>query len=117
MDTEHKGSLVSSDDVNGTEVYGADGSLIGSINSLMIDKQSGKVAYAVMSFGGFLGMGAQHLPVPWNKLSYDTSREGFITDLTQEQVQAAPALEERWDRDRAWEERTHQHYQSHPYWI
>jgi len=57
------GSLVSSDDVNGTEVYSREGTQIGSIDHPMIDKQSGKVVYAVMDFGGFLGIGEDYHPV------------------------------------------------------
>ncbi len=77
MDHSTHGSLVSSSDVTGTEVYGSDGSHIGSIDHLMIDKLSGKVAYAVMRFGGFLGLGEEHRPVPWGKLRYDTRRHGL----------------------------------------
>ena len=87
--TSHS-SLVSSSDVNGTNVYSRDGTHIGSIDHLTIDKQSGKVAYAVMGFGGFLGLGEDHHPVPWGKLEYDTTKEGFVTDITEEQVKGAP---------------------------
>lgn len=117
MNTQTAGSLVSSSDVNGTEVYGADGNHIGSIDHLMIDKVSGKVAYAVMGFGGFLGMGEDHYPIPWGKLRYDVSRNGFVTDLTEDQVKGAPVQDQGWDRDREWEQRTHQHYGIAPYWI
>ena len=117
MQNESSASLVSSADVNGTEVYGADGKHIGTIDHLMIDKVSGKVAYAVMGFGGFLGMGEDHHPVPWKKLSYDTSRGGFVTDLTEQEVSGAPARSDNWYADRDWEQRTHQHYRTDPYWI
>ena len=60
MDNSAHGGLVSSNDVNGTDVYARDGASIGTIDHLMIDKQSGKVAYAVMGFGGFLGLGEEH---------------------------------------------------------
>ena len=117
MDHDTKGSLISSADVNGTEVYGADRRHIGTIDHLMIDKNNGRVAYAVMGFGGFLGMGEEHYPVPWKKLSYDVSQNGFLTDITEEQVKGAPATNEGWTEDRAWEERTHQHYRTDPYWL
>lgn len=110
-------ALVSSSDVNGTDVYGRDGSHIGSIDHLMIDKQSGKVAYAVMGFGGFLGLGEDYHPVPWNKLNYEPSRDGFVTDLTEEQVKGAPARHDTWYADRDWERRTHEHYGVPMYWI
>ncbi len=117
MSTAGNSSLVSSADVNGTEVYGRDGTHIGTIDHLMIDKQSGKVAYAVMGFGGFLGMGEDHHPVPWSKLTYDTGRGGFVTDLTETEVQGAPERTEDWHRDRGWETRLHEHYRAPLYWI
>lgn len=113
----HTASLVSSSDVNGTNVYGADGSEVGHIDHLMIDKESGKVAYAVMGFGGFLGMGEDHHPVPWDALRYDTSRHGFVTDITPEQLRGAPERRDDWHQDRAWEQRTFDHYGIPYYWI
>ncbi len=109
-------SLVSSSDVNGTEVYGRDGAHIGSIDHLMIDKSSGKVAYAVMSFGGFLGLGADHHPIPWGKLQYDTRQNGFVTDITEQEVKGAPPRNDNWSTDRDWETRTHEHYRLPLYW-
>ncbi|WP_323765932.1 PRC-barrel domain-containing protein [Marinovum sp.] len=117
MSTEGNGSLVSSTDVNGTAVYSREGTHIGTIDHLMIDKQSGKVAYAVMGFGGFFGLGEEHHPVPWGKLSYDVSRDGFSTDLTEAEVQGAPERHDDWHRDRAWEQRVHEHYGAPMYWI
>ena len=61
-------TLIGSDKVEGTNVYRSNGDKIGSIERIMLDKQSGKVAYAVMSFGGFLGIGHDHYPVPWSLL-------------------------------------------------
>jgi sporulation protein YlmC with PRC-barrel domain len=117
MHDSTRGNLVSSSDVNGTEVYGRDGAHIGSIDHLMIDKQSGKVAYAVMGFGGFLGMGEDHHPIPWGKLSYDTSKGGFVTDITEREVSGAPQRSDNWYGDRDWEQRTHDYYRMPYYWI
>ncbi|PVA07127.1 photosystem reaction center subunit H [Thalassorhabdomicrobium marinisediminis] len=103
--------------MNGTEVYGRDGAHIGSIDHLMIDKQSGKVAYAVMGFGGFLGLGEEHHPIPWGKLSYDTSRNGFVTDITEPEITGAPARADNWYADRDWERRAHEHYGVPFYWA
>jgi len=72
---------ISSEDVQGTEVYGPDGKNIGEIDHLIIDKISGRVGYAVMSFGGFLGLGHSHYPIPWGALSYDKSLGGFRTNI------------------------------------
>src|SRR5687767_6239879 len=84
--------LIESDRVEGTTVYDPQGNNIGSIKRLMIEKVSGKVAYAVLSFGGFLGMGADEHTIPWNKLDYDTSLGGYRTDITEEQLRGAPAF-------------------------
>ncbi|QFU09613.1 PRC-barrel domain protein [Rhodobacteraceae bacterium THAF1] len=110
-------NLVSSADVTGTTVYGHDGDKVGSIDRLMIDKQSGKVAYAVMSFGGILGIGGDERPVPWNTLTYDTSKDGFVTSITEAQLKDAPDAKDDWRSDRDWEKRTHESYGASPYWI
>lgn len=117
MDNSTHRNLVSSSEVNGTEVYGPDGSQIGFIDHLMIDKQSGKVAYAVMGFGGFLGLGEEHYPIPWSKLRYDTAKNGFVTDITEQEVSGAPARNDNWYADRDWEQRTHDYYRVPNYWI
>jgi len=72
--------LISSEDVEGTNVYDMKGTKIGDIDHLMIDKISGRVTYAVMSFGGFLGLGHSHYPVPWTALKYDTKLNGYVTE-------------------------------------
>ena len=79
--------LIGSDKVEGTYVYDAKGEHIGSIERVMIDKRSGQVAYAVLSFGGFLGIGADYYPIPWASLSYDTSLGGYRTNITEQQLQ------------------------------
>ena len=89
--TSSTASMVSSNDVNGTSVYGGDGNQIGHIDHLMIDKKSGNVAYAVMGFGGILGIGED--PIPWNALRYDITRDGFVTDITESQSQGAILLD------------------------
>ncbi|MEY9261794.1 hypothetical protein ABIF23_001189 [Bradyrhizobium elkanii] len=65
LDDNESDALIGSDKVEGTAVYGADGNKVGTIERLMIDKTSGKVSYAVLSFGGFLGIGDDHYPLPW----------------------------------------------------
>jgi hypothetical protein len=76
-------SLIGSDKVEGTAVYGADDQKVGSVQRIMIDKVSGKVAYAVVSFGGFLGMGEDYYPMPWPSMKYDTSLGGYRTAITE----------------------------------
>jgi sporulation protein YlmC with PRC-barrel domain len=109
--------LISSNRVQGTEVYGPGGEHVGEIDHLMIEKVSGKVAYAVMSFGGFLGMGKDFHPVPWNALKYDTTLDGYRTDITREQVEGAPVYSGAdafdWNDDQ-WHSRVHSHYKTPP---
>ena len=109
-------NLISSEDVEGTEVYGAAGKSIGEIDHLMIDKMSGRVAYAVMSFGGFMGLAHSHYPVPWGALTYDTSLGGFRTNISEQQLKDAPAFSDDSYTDRDWETRTHEHYRVPAYW-
>jgi len=92
-------SLIGSDKVEGTAVFGADHQEIGSIERLMIDKVSGKVSYAVLSFGGFLGIGDEHYPLPWQSLKYDTNLEGYVTGITQVKLEGAPkyANDDSWN--------------------
>ena len=97
------GALIGSDKVEGTAVYGAGDEKIGSIERVMIDKKSGNVAYAVLSFGGFLGMGDDHYPLPWASFSYDTRLGGYKTSLTQAQLNNAPHYQN--ERDWNWEDR------------
>jgi hypothetical protein len=95
--------LIESDRVEGTTVYGLDGNQIGTIKRLMIEKISGRVAYAVMAFGGFLGLGEEEHTIPWDKLTYDTGLGGYRTDITEEQLQGAPTIYR--DRDYDWTDR------------
>ena len=90
LESKEQGNLIGSDKVEGTAVYGADKTKIGSIERLMIDKTSGKVSYAVLSFGGFLGIGDDHYPLPWQSLKYDTKLGGYITGITETQLKGAP---------------------------
>ena len=82
--------VISSDRVEGTTVYNAGGEKLGTIDDLMIDKVSGQVRYAVMEFGGFLGMGTDRYPIPWSMLKYDTSKDGYVVPLDKTQIEAAP---------------------------
>jgi hypothetical protein len=89
-ETRETGNLIGSDKVQGTAVYGADRQKIGSIERVMIDKVSGKVSYAVLSFGGFLGIGDDYYPLPWQTLKYDTNLEGYVTGITESNLKGAP---------------------------
>ena len=116
--THSSHSLIASNRIDGTVVYGSGGSKIGSIRQMMIDKITGKVAYAVLSFGGFLGMGDEYYPLPWSTLKYDTNLGGFRVNLTKDQLDRAPKYQqnEEWDYSRANDQRVHDHYKARPYW-
>ena len=81
---------ISSSKVAGTAVYNANGDKLGSIDDLVIDKQSGHVRYAALEFGGFLGMGTDRYPLPWDMLSYDTRLDGYVVPLDKSQLEQAP---------------------------
>ena len=111
--------LIESDRVEGTTVYDRQGNNVGSIKRLMIEKLSGRVAYAVMSFGSFLGMGGEEHAIPWSKLTYDTRLDGYQTDISETQLQGAPAFsrDRNWDwTDRSRERELHDYYRAPYYW-
>lgn len=84
------GDVISSERVEGTKVYNAAGEKLGTIDEIMIDKRSGQVRYAVLEFGGFLGVGTDRYPLPWSMLKYDTTQEGYVVPLTKDQIEGAP---------------------------
>ena len=89
--------LIASDKVEGTAVYNRAGESLGSVYTVMIDKYSGQVAYAVMSFGGFLGIGERYHPLPWKALTYDTRLGGYVVDVTPRAARARAELRPRRD--------------------
>jgi hypothetical protein len=97
LDQREFGNLIGSDKVEGTAVYGADDKKIGSIERVM-NKVSGKVSYAVLGFGGFLGLGNEHYPLPWQSLKYDTRLGGYRTGVTEDQLRGAP----KYSNDNDW---------------
>jgi sporulation protein YlmC with PRC-barrel domain len=92
------GRLIAASKVSGTAVYDMKSQRLGSVEDIMIDKISGQVNYAILSFGGFLGIGSEYYPLPWRKLTYDTGLGGFRVDVARETLEAAP----RYERDSAW---------------
>ena len=118
--SDETSALISANKVEGTTVKNAAGEKLGSIEEIMIDKRSGKVAYAVMSFGGFLGIGDRHHPLPWSVLNYDTNLEGYVVNLDKRVLEQAPAYgsDERVDlADEAYRKKIHDYYNVPPYWM
>jgi hypothetical protein len=99
VDQRETSNLIGSDKVEGTPVYRLNGDNIGKIERVMIDKISGKVAYAVMSFGGFLGIGEDYYPLPWSVLTYNPTLGGYEVEITDQQLKGAPkySRHETWD--------------------
>ena len=89
--TDETWDLIASDKVEGTAVYDRRGERLGSVYNFMVGKRSGRVAYAVISFGGWLGMGESYHPIPWSTLTYDTDRGGYVVGLTKESLRNAPS--------------------------
>ena len=112
-DERETAGLIGSDKVEGTAVFGADGNKIGSIERVMIEKVGGRVSYAVLSFGGFLGIGDDHYPLPWQSLTYNTELGGYQVAITNDQLNNAPryGANDNWDwDDRARAQRINDYY-------
>jgi hypothetical protein len=113
LDRRETARLIGSDKVEGTQVYRSNGDHIGQIERIMIDKISGKVAYAVLSFGGFLGIGEDYYPLPWSFLTYNTRLEGYEVNVSEQQLNGAPKYSkyESWDwSDRACGQKVYDYY-------
>lgn len=99
--------------VTGTPVYNRAGEKLGQIEDIVLSKVEGQAVYAVLSFGGFLGMGDHHYPLPWSILHYDTDKGGYLVNLTREQLEGAPRHASgetpEWG-DPAWHTRVTDHY-------
>ena len=110
--TSTTSAVISSDHVEGTKVYNTVGDKLGSIDDLMIDKVSGQVRYAVLEFGGFLGIGSDRYPLPWNMLKYDTTKEGYVVPLDKDRLEKAPRYpsEQRPAYDDAYGRRVNDYY-------
>jgi sporulation protein YlmC with PRC-barrel domain len=119
LGTRETSKLIASDKVEGTPVYRSSGEQIGQIERVMIDKLSGKVACAVMSFGGFLGMGEDHYPVPWSVLTYNERLGGYEVNVTDAELRGAPkysrGTDYEWNRTR--DEEIHAYYNRPGYWF
>lgn len=87
------GQKIAASQVNGTAVYDRAGEKLGTVHDLILDKTSGHADYAIMSFGGFLGIGDRYHPLPWKQLHYDTRVEGYVVDANRAQLEGAPTYE------------------------
>jgi hypothetical protein len=119
LETRETHALISSDKVEGTAVYRSTGDKIGRIERVMLDKQTGKVAYAIMSFGGFMGIGEDYYPLPWSLLKYNPRLDGYEVDIGEQQLKGAPkySAHDTWDWNARDRDRTiDDYYNAPPYW-
>jgi sporulation protein YlmC with PRC-barrel domain len=111
--------LMAADTLEGDKVVNAAGEDLGEIKDIMIDVPNGRVAYAVLSFGGFLGMGDKLFAVPWHALALDTENKCFVLDVDKERLKNAPGFDKNhWPTmaDQHWASEIHRYYGSRPYW-
>jgi sporulation protein YlmC with PRC-barrel domain len=89
--SDTRGRLIAASQVNGTTVYNQGGEKLGSVYDVMLDKRSGNVEYAIMSFGGFLGIGDTYHPLPWKTLRYDQVQGGYVVNIDRRRLEGAPS--------------------------
>jgi sporulation protein YlmC with PRC-barrel domain len=112
--------IMAADTLQGDDVYNAADEKLGEITDIMIDVPSGRVAYAVMSVGGVLGLGDKLFAVPWSALRLDTERKCFRLDASKERVENAPGFDkDHWPSmaDPTWASEVHGYYGAEPYWA
>jgi sporulation protein YlmC with PRC-barrel domain len=102
----------------GNDVYNMDNEDVGEIEEIMLDMRSGRVDYAVLSFGGFLGVGKKLFAVPWNALELDTENKRFTLNVAKERLEQAPGFDrDHWPdmADESWAKEIHSYYGIRPY--
>ena len=102
--------------VPGTSVYDGSHAVVGAVDDLIVDTVTGKVRYAVLSFGGFLGLGKNLYVVPWTTIRWDSELDGYVTGITEEQLKSSPEVDPLSLRDRDLESRLHENYGAQGYW-
>ena len=103
LEQDETGDLISSEKVDGTKVVNRDGEEIGTIHHFMVGKRDGKVRYAVMSYGGLLGMGENYYPLPWDALTYDEDCDGYVVDIDKQRLTRDKAPNFRREEEPKWD--------------
>lgn len=114
-----RNNVVKSTEVVGVGVKNPKKESLGEIEEVMLDKRSGRAAYVVLSFGGFLGMGEKLFALPWNAISYDQNEDCFILDRSKESLKNAPGFDkDHWPdmADTQWGKSINEYYGTRPYW-
>ena len=110
-------ALMGANTLMGDEVYNHKDEDLGDIKEIMLDTRTGRVCYAVLSFGGFLGMGDKLFAVPWNALTLDTKNKRFVLNVEKERLTQAPGFDkDKWPNmaDQAWAKAIHFYYGTTP---
>jgi sporulation protein YlmC with PRC-barrel domain len=110
--------LMGADTLIGSDVYNKKGEDLGDIKEIMLDMRTGRVAYAVLSFGGFLGMGGKLFAVPWTALTLDTENKRFALDVDKTRLSSAPGFDkDKWPNmaDAEWAKGIHAYYGTKPH--
>lgn len=111
--------IMAASTLDGDKILSTDGEEVGKVKEIMLDVQAGRIAYVVMSCGGFLGIGDKLLAIPWNALTLDTTRKCFLVSLSSERIKNAPGFDKQhWPAmaDATWATSVHQYYGREPYW-
>ena len=111
--------VMSADTLQGDKVVNPQGEDLGDIEAIMLDVLNGRIAYAVLSFGGLLGMGDKLFAIPWDALKLDAEEQRFVLDIDKERLDEAPGFDkDHWPvmGDRQWATQVHSYYNSQPYW-
>jgi sporulation protein YlmC with PRC-barrel domain len=111
--------LMTASALEGETVLNRQGDTLGEIEEVMLDVRSGRIAYAVLAVGGFLGIGEKYFAVPWRALTLDTERKCFLLDVDKDTLAAAPEFDrDHWPAmaDETWTSNLHQFYRTEPYW-
>ena len=111
--------IMAADTLRGEKVKNREGETLGSVEHIMLDVPAGRIAYAVLSFGGFLGLGDKLFAIPWSALTLDTEDKCFIFEVDKETLEKAPGFDkDHWPAmaDERWARSIHSHYDVAPYW-
>jgi sporulation protein YlmC with PRC-barrel domain len=111
--------LMGADTLIGNDVANHKDEDLGDIKEIMLDVPNGRIAYAVLSFGGFLGMGNKLFAVPWEALKLDTENHRFVLNVEKERLESAPGFDpDRWPdmADPTWQNEVHSYYGTEPYY-
>lgn len=116
--SNQSGYLIAAKQVQGATVFNTEMEKLGTLEDVMIDKATGRIAYAILAHGGFLGIGDRYYPIPWEKLKYNTEMDGYVVDIGHDVLQGAPSYTDEaaasW-RDDAWTRGVHSYYGVHPF--